>query len=224
MDALNVENLTVTYEGGYSPFKNLTLSIADGQATVICGSSGCGKSTLCSTVCGLIPGVKKAKINGTVKIYGKLISDMSPSDIASKVGMVFQNPDDQLICTTVEDELAFGLENLCVPRDEIRKRIDCQMRYFSIDHLALKNPSKLSGGQKKLVTIASVLVLEPDIIILDEPMTGLDENSRMLVDSAVRKLRDDGRTLIVVEHWLDNTDYADEIINIETLAGRSDGQ
>lgn len=222
-DAVNVEDLSIAYKPGKYIVKNVSFSVKKGTAVVITGRSGCGKSTLCSALCGLMPSVIKADVLGRVMYSAPGggpavdISKVSEADRTKLVGMVFQDPDDQLICSTVEDEIAFGLENLCMPYEVMRRRVDDQLRYFDIERLALKDPSELSGGQKKIVTIASVLAMEPQVLILDEPMTGLDEPARRTVHEAIMKLKRDGKTLIVVEHWTDTVDYADEFIDIEKI-------
>ncbi len=217
-----VRNLSISYRPGKYTVRNMSFSIKKGSTVVISGSSGCGKSTLCNALCGLMPSVIKAEVSGSI-IYrindtaGININEASEAERTSLVGMVFQNPDDQLICSTVEDEIAFGLENLCIPYEEMRHRVDEQLEYFNIKHLALRDPSKLSGGQKKIVTIASVLAMHPGVLILDEPMTGLDEPAREMVHEAILRLKNDSRTLIVVEHWIDNVDYADEFIDMQSI-------
>lgn len=212
--ALKVEDLTVAYADKPPTVKNVSFTVKDGTAVVLTGPSGCGKSTLCSALCGLIPEVIKGTVSGSIEVYGKSTAGKPVSELSQIIGMVFQNPDDQLICSTVEDEIAFAVENMCVEPEEIRRLVDEQLKYFKIEHLALRDPSRLSGGQKKLVTIASVLISGPEIIILDEPMTGLDAPSRQLVNETIHKLKESGRTLIVVEHWLDTVDYADEFIYV----------
>lgn len=221
-DALIVKNLTVSYDSNKNILHNVSFSVGRGTTAVIKGSSGCGKSTLCSALCGLMPSVISADISGSIMLHGRdgecvETVGMNPSGLCRLIGMVFQNPDDQIICTAVEDEIAFGLENMMVPPEEMRRRVDMQLDYFRIKHLAKEDPSRLSGGQKKLVTIASVLVMEPEVLILDEPMTGLDEPARRLVYDAIIRLRDDGRTLIVVEHWTDRADYADYFIDMQQI-------
>lgn len=214
IDAVKVKNLTVSYGSGQPTVQNVSFTVKKGTAVVITGPSGCGKSTICSALCGLIPEAIKGTVSGSIEIDGKDISGMSVAEISQIIGMVFQNPDDQLICSTVEDEIAFTLENMCVEPDEIRRRVDEQLKYFKIEKLALRDPSKMSGGQKKLVTIASVLISGPKIIILDEPMTGLDAPSRELVNDTIHMLKKSGHTLIIVEHWLETVDYADEFIYV----------
>lgn len=121
---------------------------------------------------------RRACSPGSVTADGCAVSAAPLSESAQHIGMVFQNPDDMLVCSTVEDELAFGLENLCVPPAEIRARVDEYLARFSLGGLALRDPATLSGGQKKLVSIAAALIMGPKILILDEPMTGLDAPSR----------------------------------------------
>ncbi len=232
IDAVMVNDLSVAYRTGKYIIKNMSFSVKKGTTAVITGRSGCGKSTLCSALCGLMPSVIKADISGKVTYKASVgvsdsmdgddfmdieISEANESERTGLVGMVFQNPDDQLICSTVEDEIAFGLENLCIPYENMRQRVDEQLKYFGIEHLAMNDPSRLSGGQKKIVTIASVLAMRPEVLILDEPMTGLDEPAREMVHDAILKLKSDGKTLIVVEHWIDNVDYADEFIDMQKI-------
>ncbi len=232
IDAVTVNDLSIAYKPGKYIIKNMSFSVEKGTTVVITGRSGCGKSTLCSALCGLMPSVIKADISGKVTYKASVgvsdsmvgddfmdieISEANEAERTGLAGMVFQNPDDQLICSTVEDEIAFGLENLCIPYENMRQRVDEQLKYFNIEHLALRDPSRLSGGQKKLVTIAAVLAMHPEVLILDEPMTGLDEPARDTVHNAILKLKADGKTLIVVEHWLDNVDYADEFIDMQKV-------
>ena len=215
MDAVRTEHLSVTYGDGKQIIQDLSLSVPAEKAVVLSGPSGCGKSTLCSAICGLLPEVIPGKAEGEILLFGESIRGKTVSEISRYVGMVFQNPDDQLICTTVIDEIAFGLENLCVEPDEIRRRVEEQLEYFRLTKLAMRSPSELSGGQKKLVTIASVLVMNPKLLILDEPMTGLDEAARGLVKESICRLKADGRSLLIVEHWLEQADYADLILSFE---------
>jgi len=128
---------------------------------------------------------------------------------ALRAGMVFQDPDSQIICSTVEDELAFGLENLCRHPVEIRSRVDGLLAEFGFVGMEAANPAHLSGGQKKMLTIAAVLAPEPPILILDEPMSGLDTEGRDLVRAAIEGQRRQGRTVVIVEHDLKLVGFAD---------------
>jgi len=128
---------------------------------------------------------------------------------AMQAGMVFQDADSQIICTTVEDELAFGLENLCFPPEEIRARVDDLIVEFGFEGMSGTNPANLSGGQKKLLTIASVLAPRPPVLILDEPMSGLDDEGRALVRHTIEDQRRQGRAVIIIEHDLEHVEFAD---------------
>ena len=210
--AVKTENLRFSYADGREILAGVDMEIAVGEAVVLNGLSGSGKTTLCRCLCGIIPNCVKGNLSGRVTVDGCDVSAMPLYDCARHIALVFQNPDDQLICRCVEDELAFALENLCVPPDDIRRRVDAMLSDFGIASLALRDPANLSGGQKKLVTICSVLIMEPQIIILDEPMTGLDGENRALVLRAIDTLRAQGRTVIAVEHDLSLAPYADRIL------------
>ena len=208
MSVLTAENLNIAY-GRRQILENTSFSVEKGETLVIAGLSGSGKTTLCHALCGLIPRVLHTRFSGRVSMAGEDIKNYSLFDLATAVGLVFQDADTQIICTQVEDELAFGLENLCVPPAEIRSRVDAMLRRFGLWDLRHENPARLSGGQKRLVTLASVLILEPRVLILDEPMTTLDASGKALVYRTIADLRLEGRTLIIVEHDLQRVTWAD---------------
>ncbi len=197
--AIEVNELSFSY-GKREILKRVNLTVQRGETLVLTGDSGSGKTTLCRILCGIIPNAVPGRIKGRILLMGEDIAGKSLSECAQRIGMVFQEADQQLICTTVEDELAFAPENLCVPPNEIRSRVDNMLARFHLEELRLQNPARLSGGQKKLVTIAATLMLCPDILVLDEPMNALDEQSRALVRQAVRQLRQEGTTLVIIEH------------------------
>ena len=212
MNAVNVEHLSFAYPGGRKIVDDVSFSLAQGESLVLAGLSGCGKSTVCRCLCGLIPKSIEGEFEGTVRIMGQDLAQLTLAQAAEQVGLVFQNPDDQLICETVEDELAFGLENLCIPPAEIQQRVDDMMEQMGISAWSGKDPSTLSGGQKKLVNVASVLIMGPQVVIFDEPMTGLDQESRRLVRRAIDQLLESGRTVVAVEHDLALAGYANRIL------------
>ena len=212
MSIIEVRDLSLAYEDGPAILDGISFTAEEGEALVFAGLSGSGKTTLCSCLCGILPRSEPVAFSGSVTVDGTDIPGTPLYECAQHIAMVFQNPDDQLVCSAVEDELAFGLENLCVPPDEIRRRVDAMMAEFGLSGMAESDPAKLSGGQKKLVTIASTLILGPKVIVLDEPMTGLDADSRELVLRAVERLKERGCTVVAVEHDLSLASYADRIL------------
>ncbi len=197
--AIEVKGLSFAY-GEREILKDIHLTVQRGETLVLTGDSGCGKTTLCRILCGIIPHAVPGKVRGDVLLMGENIAGKTLAECALKIGMVFQDADQQLICTTVEDELAFAPENLCVLAEEIRRQVDEMLRRFHMEEMRLSNPSRLSGGQKKLLTIAATLMLQPPILVLDEPMNALDAESRALVQQTVRQLQQEGTTLVMIEH------------------------
>lgn len=209
MDVLTAENINIAY-GTRTILTDVSLSVRRGETLVIAGLSGSGKTTLCYALAGLLPRVIPARLTGRIHSV-------------DKIGMVFQDADSQIICTRVEDELAFGLENLGQPALMIRQKVDAALERFGLADLRLLNPAQLSGGQKRLLTLASVLILDPQILILDEPMCGLDDAGRQLVEQAIEELRETGHTLIIIEHDLRTVSWADRwLILAEGRANRLD--
>lgn len=199
MNAVEARDITFSYQGQAAPvLDNLSFTLGQGQIAVITGPSGCGKSTLGYCLCGVIPNLIKGDFKGEVSWRGR-------------AGIVFQDPDSQIFFPTVEDELAFGPENLCLPRAEIGERIDNTLELLGLTDLRLANPSQLSGGQKQLIAIGGVLTLSPDIIVLDESLAQLDETARPKIKSILLSLKQQGKTLIMIEHDKNNMDIADQI-------------
>ena len=220
LNAVEVTNLTFAYSGGEPILHDICFKVSSGEVFVIAGASGSGKTTLCHILSGVIPHAIKGNLGGQISIVDIDPRSAGLPQTALRAGMVFQDSDSQIICTTVEDELAFGLENLCKPPDEIRLRVDELLSEFGFEELRNTNPARLSGGQKKLLTIAAVLAPAPPVLILDEPMSGLDPDGRALVRTAMEKQREQGRTVIIVEHDLKLVDFADRwlLINDGAIA------
>jgi len=215
MALIETKNLTYTYPGGTKPsVLEVSIRIEKGQFTLITGPSGCGKTTLCRCFNGLIPHFYQGELKGEITVAGFKVAEKPIYELAKHVGLVFQNPENQLFALSVEKDVAFGLENLGVPREEIRSRVDWALRLTGIRDLRERAPYELSGGQQQRVAIASVLAMQPEIIVLDEPTSFLDPLGAKKIFEVIYELNKKlGITVVLVEHRLDLTArYADHII------------
>lgn len=193
----------------------VSFDVAAGETVVLAGLSGCGKTTLCCCLAGLAPKALGGVLGGTVRILGEDVAALPLCRLSTRIGFVFQDPDNQMVTTTVEDEIAFAAENLVVDPPEVRRRVNRELERFGIGHLSLRAPNALSGGEKHLVAIASVLALDPPIVVLDEPLTHLDKRGCDIVREAIHELQMGGRTLVVVEHDLSLVDFAHRYLLID---------
>lgn len=202
---IKLDNLTFSYNDTDRPaLENINLEIEDGEFVLITGPSGGGKSTLCRCFNGLVPHFYGGAISGKAQVQGLDIRQHSTRELATKVGMVFQDPENQLVTTDVEREIAFGLENLSYSRDLIARRIEESLDTVGIADLRLRQLSELSGGEKQKVAIASVLALHPEVLVLDEPTSELDPKGAEEVLALAERLNDElGITVILIEHRLD---------------------
>lgn len=212
---MECKNVTYTYPLADEPsIRNVSLNIEEGKFYGIVGENGAGKTTLCAILRGFAPSFYQGDIQGEVLVYGKPIGEYG-GELATKIGYVFQNPFTQIsgVKETVFEEVAYGLENFGVPVEEIVERVEAIMKLTHIDSLAEKNPLELSGGQMQRVALASVLVLEPDILIIDEPTSQLDPQGTESVFEIIKMMKDKKKTIILVEHKIDLiAEYADEVL------------
>jgi len=212
---IEARGLTYIYPFAEKPaIEDVNLAIEEGEFVLLTGPSGCGKTTLCRCFNGLIPHFYGGRLEGEVIVAGLRTTEHPTYELAKHVGMVFQNPENQLFALTVEKDVAFGLENLGLPRDEIRRRVDWALKVTGIYELRDRAPFELSGGQQQRVAIASVLAMQPEVIVLDEPTSFLDPLSARTILETVHQLkRELGITVILVEHRLDlAARYANRII------------
>jgi len=202
---IEIEDLSFRYAGsGRWALRNISLKIGEGEFAVFAGATGCGKSTLFKCLIGLIPQMYHGEYSGRVIVRGLDPSTTPISKMAQKVGMVFQNPDNQLFALTVENDVAFALENIGLERAEIERRVSKAFRIMGIEDLRHRSPFELSGGQKQRVAIASILALEPEILILDEPTSSLDgATAKKLLEELAEIRRKENITVLISEHRLD---------------------
>jgi len=215
MAIIETKNLTYTYPGGTKQsISDVSIRIEKGEFVLITGPSGCGKTTLCRCFNGLIPHFYQGEMKGEITVTGLNVGEHPTYELAQHVGLVFQNPENQLFALSVEKDVAFGLENLGVPREEMRKSVDWTLNLTGINDLRERAPHELSGGQQQRVAIASVLAMKPQVIVLDEPTSFLDPLSARIIFEVIHDLnRNLGITVVLVEHRLDLTaKYADHII------------
>ncbi|MCL1965736.1 MAG: ATP-binding cassette domain-containing protein [Candidatus Bathyarchaeota archaeon] len=215
MAVIEVRDLVYTYPGVSKPsIDGVSLTVEKGEFVLITGPSGCGKTSLCRTFNGLIPHFYQGELKGQILVAGEDVTGRQTFDMAKRVGLVFQNPENQLFALSVEKDVAFGLENLGMSRDEMRKRVDWALNLVGIYDLRERAPHEVSGGQQQRVAIASVLAMQPEIIVLDEPTSFLDPLSAERIFEVIYKLnQEQGITVILVEHRLDLTaKYANHLI------------
>jgi len=212
---IEVRNLSFRYLGSSNyALKNVNLDVRPGEFIVLAGRSGCGKTTLLRCLNGLIPHFYEGDFEGKVLVDGKDTSENPPHILSQIAGMVFQNPDSQLFALTVEADVAFPLENLGLPREIIRKRVDWALKILGIEELRNRSPFELSGGQKQKVAIASVLAMKPRVLLLDEPTSSLDPlSAKNLIDSILELNKREGLSIVISEHRLELLlPYADRLI------------
>ena len=208
MKAIEIKNVTFNYENSKIPvIKDFSLSVDKGEFLCILGENGSGKSTLSRLINGLL-----LPSQGDVLVFELNTRDkVKTYEIRKSVGMVFQNPDNQMIATIVEDDIAFGPENLGVPSDEIGKRIDFALKSVNMERYKKVAGQKLSGGQKQRIAIAGALAVMPEILILDESTAMLDPLGREEVLSVIKDLNKSGMTVILITHYMDEALLADKV-------------
>ena len=227
MALIETKGLTYTYPGASHPsISDVSVKVEKGEFVLITGPSGCGKTTLCRTFNGLIPQFYQGELKGEITVAGLDAAKHPTYEMAKHVGLVFQNPENQLFALSVEKDVAFGLENLGFDREEMRKRVDWALNLTGIYDLRERSPHEVSGGQQQRVAIASVLAMQPEIIVLDEPTSFLDPLSAEKIFEVIHDLNKRlGLTVVLVEHRLDLTaKYADHIIIMDQGKVRFDGE
>ena len=203
--ALSVQGLTFRYRDRQEPsIRDINLELASGEFLLVAGASGSGKTTLIRCINGLVPRSYKGELSGAIRLHGQDIQGMPLSRISQMVGTVLQDPERQILGSRVLNEVAFGLENLGLPRPEIRERAAQALKFLNIVHLQDRETFNLSGGEKQKIALAGVLAMRPDILVLDEPLASLDPASAQEALRMVRQLIADGITVLMVEHRVED--------------------
>ena len=219
MAIVNLQNVTYKYPLTSSPaLRDVSLQVNEGEFVAVVGPNGAGKSTLCYAIAGFVPHFFKGELTGTVEVAGIESHTSTLNEWVMNVGLAFQNPFNQISGAkyTVFEEIAFGLENIGVPRDEMIGRVEAAMKLTDISELADRSPYSLSGGQQQRVALTSILVMQPKILVLDEPTSQMDPVGTREVFSVIRKMAEQGMTVILVEHkveWI--AQFADRVIALK---------
>jgi energy-coupling factor transporter ATP-binding protein EcfA2 len=202
---LQVTDLTFRYRDRPDPaIRDINLSLHRGEMLLLSGSSGCGKTTLARCINGLIPRSYRGEMQGTITLAGKDSAPLSLGEISQIVGTVLQDPERQIVASHVMLEVAFGLENLALPRMEVERQVLDTLEYLGIRNLADRETFSLSGGEKQKVALAGALVMRPSILLLDEPLASLDPASARDALALFRRLADEGMSVLIIEHRVEN--------------------
>lgn len=208
MSAVEVSHLSFSYDGQNDVIKDVSFEIPKGSYTTIVGHNGSGKSTIAKLLIGLL----KAK-SGEIKILGNTLNEENVYSLRNHVGIVFQNPDNQFIGSTVADDIAFGLENHCVPQEQMQAIIEDVAARVNMSDFLDSEPTKLSGGQKQRVAIAGILAIAPDIIIFDESTSMLDPQGKASINEQIQKLHDERNiTILSITHDMEEVAQSEYII------------
>ncbi len=202
---LVVENLTFRYKRRETPqIADISFEVHPGEVMLIAGASGCGKTTLMRCINGLIPYTYSGEMSGSIRLFGKSVLDLSMAELSQTIGTMLQDPERQIVGSYVLNEVAFGLENLGIPRPEILRRVDETLDKLGILHLRDRETFSISGGEKQKLALAGVLAMQPRILLLDEPLANLDPMSAREALQVFRSLADEGISVMIVEHRVED--------------------
>ena len=208
MNKITVRDCTFSYDKEHNAIDGISFDIEAGSYTTIIGHNGSGKSTIAKLLIDLL-----VKDSGSIQVDGLELNDENVYAIRSKIGIVFQNPDNQIVATIVEEDVAFGPENLGIPPQEIRERVDDALKAVEMYEYREHAPSQLSGGQKQRVAIAGIIAMRPDCIVLDEPTAMLDPSGRREVMNTIHMLnREYGITIVLITHYMEEAAQANRVV------------
>lgn len=216
-DMLKVKNLSLDFFFDEKVIDNINFDIKENTINLLAGKSGCGKSSLLMCLARVIPETIEANMTGEILFQGENIEDKNSEHISGEIAYMFQDPDSQLCTFTVEDEIAFGLENMNVDQKKMESIIDKTLNLVGISNLKYRHLNKLSGGEKQKVALASILAINPKLILMDEPTANLDPVSTFEIVNLIKKLRDEmGKTIIIIEHKIKEFEHIiDNVIKVE---------
>ncbi|EJO5346642.1 ABC transporter ATP-binding protein [Clostridium botulinum] len=210
---LEIKNLSLSFYEDRNIFQDINIKVKKNKVTLLTGKSGCGKSSLLMCITGVIPDIIEGKINGEIIYKGKNIGNKDVKAVSGEIAYMFQDPDSQLCTFTVEDEIAFGLENIKTNPDDMDYIIHDVLNRIGIKHLRGRQLNQLSGGEKQKVALASILALDPEVILMDEPTANLDPKSTIEMINLIKDLRDNfGKTILIVEHKI--SEFSEIIDNV----------
>lgn len=219
MSYLKLENINYKYPlEEKRVLKDINVEIQKGEFWAIIGKNGSGKTTLCNILRRFVPDFYKGELNGKVTLEGKEIKNYSQRELVQKIGFVFQNPFTQIsgVKDTVFEEIAYGLENLSLEREVIISEVEKTLKLLEIENLRDRNPYDLSGGQKQRVALASIIAMNPDILVIDEPTSQLDPKGTQDIFKIINIMAKKGKTIILVEHKLELiAEYAEKIVVLD---------
>ena len=213
-DIIRSENLSFIYPENQRGLNSISLSIQPGEAVFIRGSSGCGKSTLARCLCGIIPHLYNGSYSGEVWLDGLNVEKEPLWKLSEKSGLVFQNPNLQILAPFVEEEIIFGLENLGLDRGNVSARLEAELKRFDLEKYRSKNPNSLSGGEQQKLSLAAIAARHPKTLVLDEPLSMLDTNAAGEFLDYLNQLLQDGVTVVICEH---RQEYLARIPNLKTF-------
>ena len=219
MGYLKLENVNYKYPlEEKNTLQNINIEIKKGEFWAVIGKNGSGKTTLCNILRRFVPDFYKGELTGKIILEGKELKDYSQKEIVQKIGFVFQNPFTQIsgVKNTVFEEIAYGLENLGIEREIIISEVEKILKLLEIEKLRDKNPYNLSGGQKQRVALASIIAMNPDILVIDEPTSQLDPKGTEDIFKIINLMANEGKTIILVEHKLELiAEYAENILVLD---------
>ena len=219
MGYFKIENVNYKYPlEDKQALKNINIEIKKGEFWAIIGKNGSGKTTFCNMLRRFVPDFYKGELTGTITLEDKELKDYSQKELVQKIGFVFQNPFTQIsgVKDTVFDEIAYGLENLGLDKEEIISKVEKILKLLEIEKLRDRNPYDLSGGQKQRVALASIIAMNPDILVIDEPTSQLDPKGTEDIFKIINLMANEGKTIILVEHKLELiAEYAENILVLD---------